>query len=220
MKVFARQIEPDYQESPLTLGDENFPDNIAVFGNRDYKEHMPDYVRNAREVLREGKLAELFIEGWHDKRKEATDYLPPEKVEYSDEDIEALEKLVLQYAKCSSREKDSVFCSVLSIVTGKKWDYKIIRCYCQSDWNYIYYPTDEWTTEGIEAFEVEYFNTGSEWSVHYDEEMEGCNYNIYCHSCYYDDIKKEIAGAEGIDPAEVVLYAFVGWTRAASYKKV
>lgn len=33
MKVYARQISPEYQESPLFMGEEFFPDNIAVCGN-------------------------------------------------------------------------------------------------------------------------------------------------------------------------------------------
>lgn len=41
MKTFARQISPEYQESPLFLGEDFFPDNIAVCGNRDYREHLP-----------------------------------------------------------------------------------------------------------------------------------------------------------------------------------
>ena len=31
MKIYAKQVSPEYQESPLFLGDEFFPDNIAVY---------------------------------------------------------------------------------------------------------------------------------------------------------------------------------------------
>ena len=34
MKVYARQIAPEYQESPLFLGDEFWPENVLVYGNR------------------------------------------------------------------------------------------------------------------------------------------------------------------------------------------
>ena len=221
MKVYARQIEPDYQESPLTLGDENLPDNIAVFGNKYYAEHMPDFVENVWEVLRQGKLAEIFIEGWHNEYEEMNDYLPPENREpYTVDEVSTLKKYVLDYADCPRFENLDILCKVLSIVTGQRWDYQMITGCCQRDWNYLLYPVEEWSAESIRAFEAEYFNTGSEWSVHYDEEMEGCNYNIYCHSCEYEEIKKEIADAEGIEPENVTLYAFDGWTRSASYKKV
>lgn len=51
MKTFARQISPEYQESPLFLGEDFFPDNIAVCGNRDYCEHLPATFEKVREVL-------------------------------------------------------------------------------------------------------------------------------------------------------------------------
>lgn len=38
MKIYARQIAPEYQESPLFYED-MFPDNMIVSGNRHYKEH-------------------------------------------------------------------------------------------------------------------------------------------------------------------------------------
>lgn len=36
MKIYARQIAPEHQESPLFY-DDMFPDNIIVSGNRNYK---------------------------------------------------------------------------------------------------------------------------------------------------------------------------------------
>lgn len=44
MKIYARQINPEYQESPLFMGDEFFPDNIAVCGNCDYRSHKPEQI--------------------------------------------------------------------------------------------------------------------------------------------------------------------------------
>ena len=55
MKTFARQISPEYQENPLFLGEDFFPDNIAVCGNRDYCEHLPATFEKVREVLTAGK---------------------------------------------------------------------------------------------------------------------------------------------------------------------
>lgn len=37
MKIYAKQISPEYQESPLFLGDEFWPEGIILDGNRDYK---------------------------------------------------------------------------------------------------------------------------------------------------------------------------------------
>ena len=57
MKVYCRQVAPEYQESPLYY-DDMFPDNIAVCGNRDYKERLPEVFKRAREALTSGELAE------------------------------------------------------------------------------------------------------------------------------------------------------------------
>ena len=61
MKVYARQIAPEYQESPLFMGDEFFPDNIAVCGNRDYHSQKPELFENVQNVLEQGELAENVV---------------------------------------------------------------------------------------------------------------------------------------------------------------
>ena len=38
MKIYAKQVSPEYQESPLFI-DGCFPDNIILTGNRDYNSH-------------------------------------------------------------------------------------------------------------------------------------------------------------------------------------
>ena len=81
--------------------------------------------------------------------------------------------------------------------------------------------------ESLEAFEIEYFNTGTEWIIddgEFDPEndsplnINGCS--VYCTSGSEEGIRKEIADAEGFDPADVVLYAFEGWSRTAQYEEV
>lgn len=36
MKIYAKQISPENQESPLFLGEEFWPEGIILDGNRDY----------------------------------------------------------------------------------------------------------------------------------------------------------------------------------------
>ena len=234
MKIYARQIAPEYQESSLFLGDEFFPDNIAVFGNDEYEEHCPDFIDKVWEVLRQGELADVLenIKEWAEWYRNATeaitDYLPPEHAaHYSTRAIHALKNYVLDFSCCPCSREYVILCGVLSIVTGKKWDYQSINGRGQCDWNYIFYPANEWTDEQIKAFEIEYFNMGSEWIVddgEFDSENDSplniSGYSIYCTSWNEEGIQKEIADAEGIDPADVVLYAFEGWSRTAQYKEV
>lgn len=109
-------------------------------------------------------------------------------------------------------------------MTGERWKAFEIRGCCQSDWQRGYCP-EAWSREELEAFETEYFNTGSEWIIHDEdgepespEEING--YSVYCHGWNSDQIRKEIADAAGeTDPAAVVLYEFTGWSRSPEYKK-
>lgn len=83
MKIYARQISPEYQESPLFMGEEFLPDNIAVCGNRHYHSHKPELFENVQNVLEQGELAEVleYPKNWADWYKNATqaitEYLPP-----------------------------------------------------------------------------------------------------------------------------------------------
>lgn len=102
MKIYARQISPEYQESPLFLGDEFFPDNIAVCGNRDYHSHKPELFENVQNVLEQGELAEVleYPKNWADWYKNATqaitEYLPPTNgKKYSTNAIHALRCLII-----------------------------------------------------------------------------------------------------------------------------
>lgn len=220
MKIYAKQINPAYQESPLFY-DDMFPEDIAVCGNREYIEHCPEVFNRVYSVLSDGELADVLgnkngWKNWYKNITEAiTDYLPPEKEKYSTKDIGALKRLVLQYAECKSREEDSILCAVLSIVTGRKWGYRMITGCVQGEWNYIYYLVDEWTKAALEAFEAEYFNTGSEWIIDEgdfnpdeDNPEEISGYSIYCTSWNGDGIKQEIADSEGVDIDDVILFPF------------
>lgn len=220
MKIYARQISPEYQESPLFY-DNMFPNDIAVCGNREYIEHCPEVFNLVYSVLSEGELAELLEnkngwKNWYKNITEAiTDYLPPEKEKYSTKDIGALKRLVLQYVQCPSREEDSILCAVLSIVTGRKWDCRMICGCVQSEWNYIYYPVVEWSEAALKAFEAEYFNTGSEWIIDEgdfnpdeDNPDEISGYSIYCTSWNDEGIKQEIADSVGVNIDDVILFPF------------
>lgn len=236
MKIYAKQIAPEYQESPLFFGDDFFPDDIAVCGNREYKEHLPEVFKRVWEALKEGELAEAVEDiktgGYYSSfYKNATqainDLLYPEKEKYSTKDIHELKRLVVEFAQCSSRDEDSILCAILSIVTGKEWDSKQIHGCCQGEWNYIFYPVGKWSVEALNAFEVEYFNTGSEWLVDNGEfnpesdsplNINGCS--IYCTEWNDEGIKQEIADAFGGSPEDVVLYAFEGWSRTPQYREV
>lgn len=231
--IYCKQIPPEYQDS-LLFDDEGMgPDYINVTGNRDYISRTSPLFDRVYNALENGELAEALDDikngGYYSSfYKNATqainDLLEPDKAQYSTRDIHALKELVNAYKEAGSREENNILCKVLSVVTGRKWDWRIIRGCCQSDWNEIFYPVDDWSREALAAFEVEYFNTGSEWIVHegeFDpeqhdpEDIEG--YSIYCTSY---KVQEEIAAYEGVKPEEVKLFEFSGFSRVPVYKAV
>lgn len=225
MKAFARQVDPVLQSSPLFY--DEFPDNISVFGNQRYKEHITDEMEHVLKVLKDGELAFVLdtLCAGEPKSDAIQDYLPPVvRKEYGVGEIESLGSLVDRYSVCSSSEEPEILCAVMSIVTGKDWDYRNICGCCQGEWNQVYYLKDEWDEEALDFFEAEYFNTGTEWHVDIgynepDPEDIG-GFDLYCVGSNIDEIKREIADAAGVQDSDVVLFLHKGYTKTPIYEKV
>lgn len=140
---------------------------IAVFGNKDYNEHLPPHLENVRQVLNWGELAELLgnpkelKKTYQNTTYAIIDLLPPtNKDRYSTKEISNLKNLVLQFSECQVYEEREIFCKVCSIVTGKNWISSVIHGSSKLEWQEIFYQSDEWTKEKIESFRREYFNIG------------------------------------------------------------
>ena len=230
--VYARQVAPERQESPLFMGDEFFPDNIAVCGNLDYHSHKPKLFENVQNVLEQGELAEMLehpeeLVCWYKNATQAiTEYLPATNgKKYSTNAIHALRCLVLDYLRCACSKKNEILCNVLSIVDGRPWEWSTIRGVCQGDWQEVFYPIDEWNTELLEEFEALYFNTGTEWIVQDDgndpddpEDITG--YSVYCTGFSIDDVRNKIAEIACVNIESVRLYSFRGYKNIAEYVEV
>lgn len=202
MRIYAKQVQPEYQESPIFY-EEDFPDNIVVFGNKTYKEHTIPVFDTVLNVLENEILIEILenissYEQWYKNATEAiTKYLPPSKGKYNIRVIHELKNIIYKYSSCSNSLKDEILCKVLSVVTGKEWDCYTIRGYSQSEWQRVYYQVNDWSRETISSFESEYFNKGTEWIVHDEETAPKIpedigGYSVYCTSRNYKDIKNEI----------------------------
>ena len=234
MKIYARQIAPECQESPLFICDDCFPENINVFGNSRYNSHTSevfDLVYNALvsgDLLDEWERIKDNGNGWYNSWKEALgDMLQPEgRGAYTREERKkTIPDILYKYYGASKREENSIICELMDIVTGKKWDYTVIRGCCQGEWQEVIYLADEWSRKALDAFETEYFNTGSEWIVHEEdttpespEDIEG--FSVYCHGWSDDEIKAEILEAAGKEGDEVVLYKFAGYHQVPVYSLV
>ena len=236
MKVYCRQRDPEFQDSALYFSDDFLTEDIAVWGNRYLMEHVPGVFKRVQDVLHGGDLAEViddmstggfYSEVYKNVTEAINDWLYPEKDRYSTMDIHKLKHLVFDYMRANQRDEDEILCEVLSIVTGKNWDSRMIVGCNQSDWNYVYYATDEFSEKDIKAFEVMYFNTGTEWIIDDQgfnpetdapEDIEG--YGYYATDWHEEGIRKEIADHVGVAPEDVVMYALEGYGWQTQYREV
>ena len=227
-KIYARQVPPEYQESPLQLCDE-WPENVYVFGNRHFIERAEGLqgIRDGlQDIAEEWENINNHGRGYYDTWIDALNNLFPARDdgrEYNRAERLELAKLAEEYAHSLSWSDAEirVICRALELITGEEYTDAVIRGCCQGDWQNIIYPAS-YGEEFREAFETEYFNTGTEWIIHDDddapedpEEING--YSMYCYS--YDP-RAEIAAEAGTDPADVILYEFNGYARRAEWMAV
>lgn len=221
MKIYAKQVPPEYQESPLFM--DEWPENVYVFGNRYYKDHGGDNIENIKNSMYDAadELKALFrgASNYNSFIDIINNFLPaPEnKKEYSRADRLKWRELLLSFGYYSDIDDDAIT-AALELITGDEYDAAQIRGCCQGDWNNVIYPA-KYGREWLDNFEIEYFNTGDEWRVYYDDDDENGFY-IYTHAWDDDGKRAEIADAAGVDPADVVLYAFDEWERTPKYKEV
>ena len=222
MKIYAKQVPPEYQESPL-FHDELWPENVFVFGNK----WLTDHAGRLEDIKR--ALEDIYdvCSGWSHYNK-LSDVIPPrdDGREYTRAERLTLARLAQNYQEYSYNKDDenALLCDVLNLITGQKYEYATIRGSRQSDWNYIIYPA-EYGNEWVCEFETEYFNTGTEWVVHDEndapdgpEDING--FSVYCTAWNDDGIRQEIADAAGGSPENVVLYKFSGFSKIANYTEV
>lgn len=193
MKYKAYQIAPEHQESPLDM-ERDFAEfeGMEIYGNRDYESRTSQTFDNVRAAL------------YHDNF---------DAFDVAEGDEKKLHELAEKYAYPGRNEE--IITAALSVVTGQKWDHMQICGSCQSDWNIIYYRPELWSAAALRAFEIEYFNTGTEWSVQ-DENGEAIT-SVYTYE--HNQEKEEIAEALGVNTADIVLYRFDGWTKTEKYKR-
>ena len=199
MKIEVTQVPPEAQESYWMIDGE--PDNIILFGNRDYSEHWGkwgdisrDY-ENCIDSFNEDftSKGEPIEEGFFTSLEELTEYfLSPYGYKYRPEDKEIWLKLFLD-PDCY--KKEAWVPVVLSLIERKSYRCSVLRGVCQSDWQYVVFSSEDYPSENaIYAMSAEYFNTGSEWHVElFEEENLIDSFNFYSEENL--DSKEEIIQA-------------------------
>ena len=197
MKIKAYQVAPEYQEAPAL---EDMLDNsVIITENSSLEEWKTEAYKTVYNALLYGENPR----------------------EDGEEGFETWEKLIEDSTQQAISDEKAIrkgLCKGLELITGEKWAYKELRGTSQSDWNGCYYMIDRWTREALDAIEMEYFNTGTAWTLENENgESEG---NIYTHHWTDEENRAEIAESVGVDPEDVTLYLFDGWTKTAKYKEV
>ena len=199
MKIEVKQVPPEAQESYWMLDGE--PDNIVLFGNKDYSEHWGkwgDISRDYENCI--DSFGEDFTSkgepikgGFFTSLEELTEYfLSPYGYKYRPEDKEIWLKLFLD-PDCY--KKEAWVPVVLSLIERKAYRCSVLRGICQSDWQYVVFsPEDYPSKDAVRGMESEYFNTGSEWHVDLIENEKLIDsFNFYSEE--YLDTKEEILDA-------------------------
>jgi hypothetical protein len=107
----------------------------------------------------------------------------------------------------------------LKKVTGKVWEEYTMRGYSQSDWQTLYYVTDEVDDEEIEVIENYYMGKVSEFIVIENDDEE------YLYRTFVpDDVvwkgKKSICEYLGLNEEETTIYEDDGYEKVYKYKEI
>lgn len=220
-KIIAKQVPPEYQESPLYICGEEAFEGLEVYGNRYLNRHTSDLFDSLLIILDD--LAEDWqylqdgkpeYTSWGNMRDALERFAPREDGRRYTR-AERLQWVDLLHRWRHTDEEATIFCEVLELITGTARKFAMLRGCCQDDWQYIIYPA-KWTHETLNAFEVEYFNLGTEWEIQEGEDEDN-TYYLYCTS--YDP-RAEIAEIVGTEPENIILYEFDGWEHTPKYKEV
>lgn len=236
-KIFARQVPPEYQESPLYYWtgkngeidlEASWP-GVTLTGNRDYRGHKTEAFQAAERLE---SAADEYINGqeWTGEKVTIRDALRGQEIEkhngkgWSPRELGQWKRLFEDWDRnpYDKRNADRRTLEALELITGKPYDVQELRGCVQRDWIECYYPRNEYSAEDLERLEMEYFNTGEEWTI-YDkdpdgDEEPGDSFSMYVYSWKDDAKRAEIAAAAGWGtPEEVELHEFTGWTRSACW---
>lgn len=140
---------------------------------------------------------------------------------------EILDHLADLYYKGKDKTQEYT-CLILQAITGKVYDYTCINGVCQGDWQYVLYPTEDWSIDQIRDFGARYFNTGTEWfcveatNVDSDDPKDifASDDGFYHYSTEWDSdkIRKELANNVGCRPDELKMFPFKTYIQVPSWE--
>lgn len=232
-KIYARQIPPEYQASPLYYGKfeinmtELWP-GISLDGNRDFIAVKTAEFEQAERATNDA--AEEYNTGkeWTGEPVTIRDALRDYEIEkkngkaWTPRELGQWKRLFRDYDRnpWDGRNAERRILDALELITGEPYESATLRGCIQRDWITCYYPRNKYDDAALEKLEKELFNTGEEWTIYDDdpdENPDADRFSMYVYAWDDDEKRREIADAAGGDPADVELHEFTGWTRRACY---
>lgn len=222
MKTYAKQIDPEFQESMLFFisrsgewcWENECYDNVCVLPRKGYHDYMPEDIRELFDMFNRGELDTETLQELCNR-------------ELSEEEKQKLSELLSMYDHATwSRDLDNLLLlAAVSVLRQTPYKLCTIHGCCQSEWREILYPSEEFTDDDVRIFETLFFNTGTEWIVHdgetdpnSPEDIDG--FSIYCTDPDENATRAAIADVAGCNPEDVILYEFAGYTKAPKYKMI
>ena len=132
MRIYAKQIPPEYQESPLLTPVHDWPENVFAFGNPHYISHA-EYLQKVRAGLEEAaSVLDYMEEGrpYYTSWKAALNcLLTPweDRGQYTRAERKQWMDLSRRFAECRSHEENDLLCDALQLISGEEWEYSTIR---------------------------------------------------------------------------------------------
>jgi hypothetical protein len=234
MLIYARQVAPEYQTSPLEYSDiETEYPGIIIDGNdrlRGYTTPLYDRIiqvyDDAAEYLDELKT-DRGNATYRNVSEIIADFFPALEYRtkpYSTRDINRIRRALELYGTADYYDGDYII-AMLSAIMGQEYESATIRGCCQSEWNNIIYPAADYSADDINRLELDYFNAGTEWIIHDgpaapEDAAEISGYSVYCYGWDPEQIRAEIADAAGANASDVIMYEYDGCYTLPKYKKL
>lgn len=232
-KYIAVQINPEYQESPLLMDIDNmkgtYLEGLCFWGNDRYKTHVVEEFKALLDNLDEATedyIAIVENQDW--KNFDTVEEIVKNYFSYSGNKWDKWAELFQMHYKAGFYFENPVLTAGLSLLTGKKYGYKQISGSAQSEWNYIFFPVDEWTDEQLTNIEIEYFNEGEEYTITVEPVDEDTSpkdavcsdtVSVYVHGWTDEQQRQELAKVNGCKPEDIIIYKYATRT-IADYIKV
>ena len=211
-KIYAKTLNPeDFDYRVYNIEDDEY-NEVFILGGRDFcgidnkgylsdiKKLIDEYNTYCYECYYHNSIKEFLLDML--PKKENGKKLSPKEMH--------------QIEMALKREDDNVTtCVCLSVITGKQYEWRYLRGYCQGDVVKAFYPNTH-SNAYIDFVEAWYFGTGTEVEIHdakteptCPEDVEG--FTFYTATWKIEDLKEEIKQQLGYKPddeVEVVLWKY------------